>query len=80
MVNRATAEHSTILRGLVGSTDHGLNVNDAIEKHWRTKLHSGEHSFRRNCLRGAPDANRQDTMPHVRDKRRHGEQQQRDRR
>jgi hypothetical protein len=30
-VNRATAESSTILRGLVGSTVHGLNVNDGIE-------------------------------------------------
>src|SRR5688500_10879924 len=31
MVNRATAEGATILRGLVGSTVHGLNVNDGIE-------------------------------------------------
>jgi hypothetical protein len=30
-VNRETAERSTILRGLVGSTVHGLNVNDGIE-------------------------------------------------
>jgi uncharacterized protein len=30
-VNRDTAERSTILRGLVGSTVHGLNVNDGIE-------------------------------------------------
>ena len=30
-MNRATAERSTILRGLVGSTVHGLNVNDGIE-------------------------------------------------
>jgi predicted nucleotidyltransferase len=30
-VDRATAERSTILRGLVGSTVHGLNVNDGIE-------------------------------------------------
>jgi len=30
-VNRATAEGSTILRRLVGSTVHGLNVNDGIE-------------------------------------------------
>ena len=30
-MNRATAEGSTILRGLVGSTVHGLNVNDGIE-------------------------------------------------
>ena len=30
-LNRETAEHSTILRGLVGSTAHGLNVNDGIE-------------------------------------------------
>jgi hypothetical protein len=30
-VNRQTAERSTILRGLVGSTVHGLNVNDGLE-------------------------------------------------
>jgi uncharacterized protein len=30
-VNRETAERCTILRGLVGSTVHGLNVNDGIE-------------------------------------------------
>ena len=30
-MNRATVEGSTILRGLVGSTVHGLNVNDGIE-------------------------------------------------
>jgi uncharacterized protein len=30
-VNRETAERSTVLRGLVGSTVHGLNVNDGIE-------------------------------------------------
>jgi len=30
-VTRDTAERSTILRGLVGSTVHGLNVNDGIE-------------------------------------------------
>lgn len=30
-MNRETAERSTILRGLVGSTVHGLNVNDGIE-------------------------------------------------
>lgn len=30
-VNRDTAEAGTILRGLVGSTVHGLNVNDGIE-------------------------------------------------
>lgn len=30
-MNRETAEHYTILRGLVGSTVHGLNVNDGIE-------------------------------------------------
>ena len=30
-MNRDTAERSTILRGLVGSTVHGLNVNDGIE-------------------------------------------------
>jgi predicted nucleotidyltransferase len=30
-VNRETAERCTILRGLVGSTVHGLNVNDSIE-------------------------------------------------
>ena len=31
LMNRETAERSTILRGLVGSTVHGLNVNDGIE-------------------------------------------------
>jgi hypothetical protein len=30
-VNRERAERCTILRGLVGSTVHGLNVNDGIE-------------------------------------------------
>ena len=30
-VNREAAERCTILRGLVGSTVHGLNVNDGIE-------------------------------------------------
>jgi predicted nucleotidyltransferase len=30
-VNRETAERCTILRGLVGSTVHGLHVNDGIE-------------------------------------------------
>ena len=30
-MNRETAERSTIIRGLVGSTVHGLNVNDGIE-------------------------------------------------
>jgi predicted nucleotidyltransferase len=30
-MNRETAERATILRGLVGSTVHGLNVNDGIE-------------------------------------------------
>jgi len=30
-VNRESAERCTILRGLVGSTVHGLNVNDGIE-------------------------------------------------
>jgi uncharacterized protein len=30
-VDRQTAERCTILRGLVGSTVHGLNVNDGIE-------------------------------------------------
>ena len=30
-MDRITAERSTILRGLVGSTVHGLNVNDGIE-------------------------------------------------
>jgi uncharacterized protein len=30
-MNRETAERGTILRGLVGSTVHGLNVNDGIE-------------------------------------------------
>ena len=30
-MNRQTAERCTILRGLVGSTVHGLNVNDGIE-------------------------------------------------
>jgi hypothetical protein len=30
-VNREVAEDCTILRGLVGSTVHGLNVNDGIE-------------------------------------------------
>ena len=30
-MNRETAERCTILRGLVGSTVHGLNVNDRIE-------------------------------------------------
>jgi predicted nucleotidyltransferase len=30
-MNRDRAEQSTILRGLVGSTVHGLNVNDGIE-------------------------------------------------
>ncbi len=30
-MNRETAERCTILRGLVGSTAHGLNVNDGIE-------------------------------------------------
>ena len=30
-MNRETAEKCTILRGLVGSTVHGLNVNDGIE-------------------------------------------------
>jgi uncharacterized protein len=30
-MNRETAEACTILRGLVGSTVHGLNVNDGIE-------------------------------------------------
>lgn len=30
-LNRETPEGSTILRGLVGSTVHGLNVNDGIE-------------------------------------------------
>jgi predicted nucleotidyltransferase len=30
-MNRETAERSTILRGVVGSTVHGLNVNDGIE-------------------------------------------------
>ena len=30
-MNREVAERSTILRGLVGSTVHGLNVNDGIE-------------------------------------------------
>ena len=30
-MDRETAERSTILRGLVGSTVHGLNVNDGIE-------------------------------------------------
>jgi len=30
-MDRATAERSTIVRGLVGSTAHGLNVNDGIE-------------------------------------------------
>lgn len=31
MMNRETAERSTILRGLVGSTVHGLAVDDGIE-------------------------------------------------
>lgn len=31
LMNRETAERCTILRGLVGSTVHGLNVNDGIE-------------------------------------------------
>ncbi len=31
IMNRAAVERSTILRGLVGSTVHGLNVNDGIE-------------------------------------------------
>jgi hypothetical protein len=30
-MDRITAERTTILRGLVGSTVHGLNVNDGIE-------------------------------------------------
>jgi hypothetical protein len=30
-MNRETAERCTIVRGLVGSTVHGLNVNDGIE-------------------------------------------------
>src|SRR4026208_2228615 len=30
-MNRETTERCTILRGLVGSTVHGLNVNDGIE-------------------------------------------------
>ena len=30
-MDRITAERATILRGLVGSTVHGLNVNDGIE-------------------------------------------------
>ena len=30
-MNHDTAERCTILRGLVGSTVHGLNVNDGIE-------------------------------------------------
>ena len=30
-MDRQTAERGTILRGLVGSTVHGLNVNDGIE-------------------------------------------------
>ena len=30
-MDRDTAERCTILRGLVGSTVHGLNVNDGIE-------------------------------------------------
>ena len=30
-MDRETAERSTILRGVVGSTVHGLNVNDGIE-------------------------------------------------
>ena len=30
-MNREQAERCTILRGLVGSTVHGLNVNDGIE-------------------------------------------------
>jgi len=30
-VNRETAERCTILRGFVGLTAHGLNVNDGIE-------------------------------------------------
>ena len=30
-MDRQTAERCTILRGLVGSTVHGLNVNDGIE-------------------------------------------------
>jgi hypothetical protein len=30
-MNRETAERCTILRGLVGSTVHGLNVDDGIE-------------------------------------------------
>jgi hypothetical protein len=30
-MNREAAERCTILRGLVGSTVHGLNVNDGIE-------------------------------------------------
>jgi hypothetical protein len=30
-VTRETAERCTIFRGLVGSTVHGLNVNDGIE-------------------------------------------------
>jgi hypothetical protein len=30
-LNRETAERSTMLQGLVGSTVHGLNVNDGIE-------------------------------------------------
>lgn len=30
-MDRETAERCTILRGLVGSTVHGLNVNDGIE-------------------------------------------------
>ena len=30
-LNRETVERSTILRGLAGSTVHGLNVNDGIE-------------------------------------------------
>ena len=30
-MNRETAERCTILQGLVGSTVHGLNVNDGIE-------------------------------------------------
>ena len=30
-MNRETAERCTILRGRLGSTVHGLNVNDGIE-------------------------------------------------
>ena len=52
-MNRETAERCTILRGLVGSTVHGLNVNDGIEDRdemgicvepLEEAMHSGLHS------------------------------------